>query len=107
MIQRAFEPPLRASLIENILQLAGIGFIAQLVNGAIGMAYGITSSSILLALGVTPIVASASAHTAEAFTTGALALSHWRHGNIDRSNFKRKLVPEFWAVLRLRHLQPY
>ncbi len=79
--------------MENILQFAGIGFIAQLVDGAIGMAYGVTSSSILLALGVNPIVASASVHTAEVFTTGASALSHWRLGNIDRSIFRRLLVP--------------
>jgi uncharacterized membrane protein YfcA len=79
--------------MENIIQFAAVGFIAQLIDGAIGMAYGITSSSILLALGVNPVVASASVHAAEVFTTGTSALSHWRLGNIDRSIFKRLLIP--------------
>jgi uncharacterized membrane protein YfcA len=60
-----------------------IGFAAQLIDGAIGMAYGLISTTVLLSLGVAPPVASASVHAAEVVTTGASALSHWRFDNID------------------------
>ena len=55
-----------------------IGFAAQLIDGAIGMAYGLASTTILLSMGVAPATASASVHTAEVFTTAASSLSHWR-----------------------------
>jgi uncharacterized protein len=70
-----------------------VGFCAQLVDGALGMAYGITASSLLLTFGVSPAAASATVHTAECFTTGASALSHRAFGNIDRELFKRLLIP--------------
>ncbi|WP_353980235.1 sulfite exporter TauE/SafE family protein [Salinicola endophyticus] len=69
------------------------GFIAQLVDGAIGMGYGLTSSSMLLALGVTPAVASASIHMAEVATTAASGTSHWRFGNVDRRLVKTMMLP--------------
>lgn len=53
-----------------------IGFIAQLIDGALGMAYGVASTSMLMALGMPPALASATVHTAEVFTTGASGLSH-------------------------------
>jgi uncharacterized membrane protein YfcA len=53
-----------------------VGFLAQTVDGALGMAYGVTSSTVLLGFGVPPAVASASVHTAEVFTTAASAGSH-------------------------------
>jgi len=56
-----------------------VGFIAQLVDGALGMAYGVVSTSFLLAFGVPPAAASAAVHTAEMFTTGASGAAHiWR-----------------------------
>jgi len=56
-----------------------VGFIAQLVDGALGMAYGLVSTSFLLAFGVPPAAASAAVHTAEMFTTGASGAAHiWR-----------------------------
>jgi hypothetical protein len=70
-----------------------IRFAAQLVDGAIGMAYGLTASSILLSFGIHPIVTSASVHAAEVFTTAVSGFSHWRHGNVDRAIFKRLLIP--------------
>lgn len=70
-----------------------IGFAAQLVDGALGMAYGITASSLLLGLGVPPAVTSATVHAAECFTTGASATSHHAFGNIDRALFRRLLLP--------------
>lgn len=60
-----------------------VGFLAQLVDGAVGMAYGVISSSVLLAFGVPPAQASATIHAAECFTTGASGMSHLVHRNID------------------------
>ena len=70
-----------------------IGFLAQLVDGALGMAYGVTATSLLLGSGVPPVVASATVHAAECFTTGTSALSHRAFGNIDKALFKRLLLP--------------
>lgn len=60
-----------------------VGILAQAIDGALGMAYGVISSSVLLALGVPPATASASVHAAEVFTTAASATSHVAHRNID------------------------
>lgn len=60
-----------------------VGVLAQAVDGALGMAYGVISSSVLLALGVPPATASASVHGAEVFTTAASAGSHIWHRNVD------------------------
>ena len=70
-----------------------IGFAAQLVDGALGMAYGVTASSLLLGMGVPPAVTSATVHAAECFTTGTSAASHHAFGNIDRHLFRRLLLP--------------
>jgi len=70
-----------------------IGAAAQLVDGALGMAYGLTSNSMLLASGLPPAAATATVHVAEAFTTAASGLSHWRLGNIDKRIFKRLVLP--------------
>ncbi|MDR7038052.1 putative membrane protein YfcA [Methylobacterium sp. BE186] len=70
-----------------------VGLFAQVVDGALGMAYGVTSTSFLLSTGVPPAAASASVHIAEIFTTGFSGLSHWRLGNVDRGLFKRLLIP--------------
>ena len=55
-----------------------VGFFAQIVDGALGMAYGVVSSTILLSFGVPPAAASASVHAAEMFTTAASATAGWR-----------------------------
>lgn len=70
-----------------------VGLAAQLVDGALGMAYGVTSTSFLLSLGVTPAISSASVHVAEMFTTGASAISHFRFKNINKKLFKSLLIP--------------
>mgnify|MGYP003397191414 FL=1 len=70
-----------------------IGFAAQLIDGALGMAYGVTASSLLLGFGVPPAVSSATVHAAECFTTGTSAVSHHAFGNIDRRLFRRLLLP--------------
>jgi len=78
---------------DYFLLFVAVGFIAQMVDGAIGMAYGVTSTSVLLSVGVAPANASAAVHAAEVFTTGASGLAHWRFGNIDRSLIWRLAIP--------------
>ncbi len=70
-----------------------VGLLAQTVDGALGMAYGITSTSFLLASGSSPAVASASVHIAEVFTTGVSGISHVKLGNVNRALFLRLLLP--------------
>ena len=66
-----------------LIAIAFAGFIAQLVDGSLGMGYGVTSTSLLLTVGLAPALASASVHLAEIGTTAASGLSHWRLGNVD------------------------
>ena len=70
-------------MTEEFLLLLAIGFLAQLVDGALGMAFGVISTSAMLMIGVPPAQASALVHTAEVFTTGASAASHIYHRNVD------------------------
>lgn len=73
-----------------------VGFAAQTIDGALGMAYGVSCNAFLLSLGVpsiTPAVASASVHASEIFTTAVSGLSHLRLGNVDRVLFKKLLIP--------------
>ena len=77
------------SLDDTFLFFIGVGFVAQIIDGALGMAYGVSCSSMLLYFGVSPRVASAAVHTAEVFTTGVSGLSHLRFGNLDRPLFLR------------------
>jgi uncharacterized protein len=69
--------------MRSFIVLAIVGLLAQLVDGALGMAYGTTSQSLLLVVGLTPALASASVHMAEVGTTLASGVSHWRFGNVD------------------------
>ena len=77
----------------NFLLLAVVGLIAQLVDGSLGMAYGTTSQSLLLAVGIAPALASASVHIAEVGTTAASGTSHWRFGNVDWSKVWMLAIP--------------
>src|ERR1700704_6717419 len=63
--------------------LLGIGFVAQIVDGTLGMAFGVITNPALLSIGLPPAQASALVHTAEVFTTGASAASHIYHRNVD------------------------
>ena len=78
-----------ATLIPFIL----IGFAAQLVDGALGMAYGQISSTLLISMGVQPKLASAGVHAAETFTTAVSAASHVAHRNVDWWLFFKIVVP--------------
>lgn len=66
-----------------LLAIAAAGFLAQLVDGSLGMGYGVSSTSLLLALGLTPALASASVHLAEIGTSGISGAAHWRLGNVN------------------------
>jgi uncharacterized membrane protein YfcA len=77
----------------TLIVLALVGFLAQLVDGALGMAYGATSSTLLLTAGLTPATASASVHLAELGTTAAAGISHWRFGNVDWRTVRRIGIP--------------
>ena len=79
--------------MEEILLFVAIGFVAQMIDGALGMAYGVTATSVLLSTGVPPATASACVHAAETFTTGASGLAHWKLGNVDRKLLWRLAVP--------------
>lgn len=67
----------------TLVVLALIGFAAQLIDGSLGMAYGVTSTSLLLAMGLSPATASASVHLAELGTSLASGVAHSRFGNVD------------------------
>lgn len=69
--------------MRTLILLALVGFGAQLVDGSLGMAYGVTSSTLLLAVGLAPASVSATVHLAEVGTTLASGFSHWKFGNID------------------------
>jgi uncharacterized membrane protein YfcA len=77
----------------EFLIFVAVGFLAQLVDGALGMAYGVISNTLLLSLGLSPAVASASVHAAEIVTTGVSGLSHHAFGNVDRFLLKRLAIP--------------
>ena len=80
-------------MLEDVILFAVIGFVAQMVDGAIGMAYGISASTALLSMGVPPATASACVHAAETFTTGASGIAHWKLGNIDKKLLARLVLP--------------
>jgi uncharacterized membrane protein YfcA len=87
IVESIFADP--SALIPFIL----IGFAAQLVDGALGMAYGQISSTILISIGVPPAAASAGVHTAETFTTAVSGISHVAHRNVDWRLFFRIVIP--------------
>ncbi len=77
----------------NILVFILVGFLAQIIDGALGMAYGVSSNTFLLSIGVPPAAASASVHMAEVVTTGISGFSHWRMENVDKDLIKRLVLP--------------
>ena len=70
-----------------------VGFVAQLIDGALGMAFGVISNTLLISLGVPPAAASASVHIIKNFTGAVAALSHVLHKNVDWKLFWRLLLP--------------
>jgi uncharacterized protein len=108
LLSRLFLPNNWAGGLQAILEtLSGysfwtavlVGFAAQTVDGALGMAYGITATTFLLGTGTSPLIATASVHMAEVFTTGFSGVSHVRYGNVDKSLFLRLLAPGIAGAL--------
>lgn len=82
------------SHFEALLPFIAVGFAAQLVDGALGMAFGIISNTLLVGvMGVPPALASQRVHLVECFTTATSGISHLYHGNVDRRLFFRLLIP--------------
>lgn len=81
------------SLDKNFPWMVLAGFLAQMVDGALSMGYGVTSAAILLSANVHPAAISGSIHTAEMFTTGASGYSHYKFGNVNKKLFKALLIP--------------
>lgn len=77
----------------DILPFIAIGFAAQLIDGALGMAFGVISTTLLISLGIPPATASAGVHTVETFTTGVSGISHTLHKNVDWKLFARIVIP--------------
>ena len=77
----------------SFVLLVFVGFIAQIIDGSLGMAYGVSANSFLLAIGLSPAIASASVHASEVVTTLVSGFSHWRFGNTDRRMILRLLIP--------------
>ena len=69
--------------MKTLVLLALVGLGAQLVDGSLGMAYGVTSTTLLLAIGTNPAAASATVHFAEIGTSLMSGLAHWKFGNVD------------------------
>lgn len=84
---------LSAFPLEALLPFIAIGFAAQLVDGALGMAFGVISNTLLVSMGVPPAAASAGVHAAESFTTAASGISHIAHRNVNWRLFWRLVIP--------------
>ena len=69
------------------------GFLAQLVDGAVGMGYGVTSTSLLMSMGVSPAAISGSVHTAEVFSSAVSGYSHYKFGNVNKKLFNVLVIP--------------
>jgi len=80
-------------LLELIIVWAVVGFTAQLIDGALGMAYGVSSTTSLVTIGVYPALASASVHTAEIFTTLVSGSAHLKVGNVERNIALHLVIP--------------
>src|SRR5688500_7340907 len=78
---------------DDFVLFVAVGFAAQMVDGAVGMAYGISATTVMLSFGIPPATASASVHAAEVFTTGISGLSHWRFGNVQWPIVAKLAVP--------------
>lgn len=83
----------QANLDHSFYWFIIIGFFAQLVDGVVGMGYGVTSTSLLMSVGVPPAAISSSVHTAEIFSSAASGYSHYKFGNVNKKLFKVLLVP--------------
>ena len=85
--------PSSSSFVEVLLPFIAVGFLAQVVDGALGMAFGVISTTLFVTLGVPPATASAGVHAVECFTTGVSGISHIWHRNVDWKMLGRLALP--------------
>jgi uncharacterized membrane protein YfcA len=79
--------------MNEMLYYVLVGFVAQMIDGTLGMAYGVSASTLLLTRGIAPATVSATVHAAEVFTTGVSAVAHHYFANVDRRLFWRLVIP--------------
>lgn len=82
-----------ATLDKNIHWMVLAGFLAQMVDGALGMGYGVTSASVLMTTGISPAAISGAIHTSEIFASASSGYSHYRFGNVNKKLFKALVIP--------------
>lgn len=90
------------------------GFVAQMIDGALGMAYGVTATTFLMSVGISPLHATASVHSSEIFTSGVSGYMHLKFGNINSKLFKAVLIPGVigaalgaWVISELSSFETY
>lgn len=90
------------------------GFVAQMIDGALGMAYGVTATTFLMSVGISPLHATASVHSSEIFTSGVSGYMHLKFGNINSKLFKAVLIPGVigaalgaWVISELSAFETY
>jgi len=90
------------------------GFVAQMIDGALGMAYGVTATTFLMSVGISPLHATASVHSSEIFTSGVSGYMHLKFGNINSKLFKAVLIPGVigaalgaWVISELSSFESY
>jgi uncharacterized protein len=107
----SFSSTLYDSLGDDFELFILAGFIAQMIDGALGMAYGVSASTFLLSIGIPPAAASASIHTSEIFTSGVSGLMHLKFQNVNKKLFKTLLLPGILGAaagaFTLSYLEPY
>lgn len=80
-------------MLQHMALFIVVGFLAQIIDGALGMAYGVSATAFLLNFGVAPALASAAVHAAECVTTALSGISHLGFGNVDKTLFRRLVIP--------------
>lgn len=93
MLLNAMPQAISEQITSEIFLYMLAGFVAQMIDGALGMAYGVSSTTFLMAMGVPAAAASASVHTSEIFTSGVSGLMHLKFGNVNRKLFQTLLLP--------------
>jgi len=84
---------LKPYLNQDLLLFILAGFLAQMVDGMLGMGYGVTSATCLMSFGVNPVAISSAIHTSEIFTSAVSGYSHYRFGNVNKKLFRHLVIP--------------
>ncbi|MGQ3013814.1 MAG: sulfite exporter TauE/SafE family protein [Flavobacteriales bacterium] len=84
---------IRPHLNRELLLYILAGFLAQMVDGMLGMGYGVTSATCLMSFGVNPVSISSAIHSSEIFTSAASGYSHYKFGNVNKKLFRHLVIP--------------